>query len=125
MKRVTIWALITMIVALITFNVGLKVATDRHKGFECRDWITDALRDAKLEASFYKDADLNYNVEFNVFLAAMSTGVYYEGRNFLVTPGQAPSAASARPAPHRICAQDYSGSAEWNKYQSAGSRGTP
>ena len=123
MKRVVapvLVVLIVLVVSGITFAVGRKVATDQYRGSDfCQDWITNALRDAKLEASAFKDADMNYNTEFTVFLEAISSGVYYEGRNSYYVTAHAPPAASARPAPYKICTLDFTGSAEWNKYRPA------
>lgn len=106
---------VVIVTSWISFAVGRKMATDQYRGSYCNDWIIGALRDAKLEGSAYKDANESYNVEFSVFLSALSDGVYFEGQNWF----QAPPAGSARPAPYKICARDYSGSSTWKKYQPA------
>jgi hypothetical protein len=118
MKRVAAPILVVLallIVSGVTFAIGRKVATDQYRGAYCDDWITGALRDAKLEGSVYKDANESYSIEFTVFLSALSDGVYFEGRNWFQTP----PAGSARPAPYKICARDYSGSSTWKKYRPA------
>jgi hypothetical protein len=110
MKRILVWMVVAASIVSITYAIGLKVGTDHHKGADCSDWIEMALRDAKVEADAYSSPADRYDIEFTAFLSSIGSGVFFEGRDW-ANPKKGP----ARPAPHRICALDYSRSHAWKE----------